>query len=302
MADDHLSRPGGGRGKPLGRGLAALLGEASAAPGSHAGMVAVPVSRLMPSAVQPRRHFDEEALAELAESIKAHGVIQPLVVRARPGQTGQPRAAQYEIVAGERRWRAAQRAGLDQVPVLVRDISDREALGLALVENLQRADLSPIEEADAYRRLMEDFGLTQDSVASLVGRSRPQVSNTLRLLRLPPPVREMVSDGRLSAGHARALVNTPDPEALADRVVAEGLTVREAERLAQAGMMSAPPKVEDRALRDPNVVALENELSAALGLKASLKVKDQAHGSLTLHYRSLEQLDGLLALLHGRMN
>ena len=192
MADNPSPKPagrtGGGRGKPLGRGLAALLGDVSAA-AAPSGVVSVPVGRLAPSAVQPRRHFDEAALAELAESLKAHGVIQPLVVRVRPDPAAASRAPQYEIVAGERRWRAAQRAGLDAVPVLVREISDREALGLALVENLQRADLSPIEEAEAYRRLTEEFGLTQDAVANLVGRSRPQVSNMLRLLRLPPEVR-----------------------------------------------------------------------------------------------------------------
>lgn len=298
MADERNSRSTGGRGKPLGRGLSALLGDLSA-PASEAGVVMVSAGRLVPSDVQPRRRFDEEALAELAESLKTHGIIQPLVVRAR-----KDRVDRYEIVAGERRWRAAQRAGLDQVPVLVRAISDQEALALALVENVQRQDLSPIEEADAYRRLMEDYGLTQDSVAGLVGRSRPQISNMLRLLRLPPAVREMVSEGQLSAGHARALINTPDPEALAERIVREGLTVRDAERLAQTAAASAPAQAatETRAMRDPNIVAVENELAAALGLKASLKVKDQSRGSLTLHYKSLEQLDGLLALLHGRMN
>lgn len=295
MADERNSRgAGGGRGKPLGRGLAALLGDLSAST-AETGVISVSTGQLAPSSVQPRRHFDEAALAELAESLKAHGVIQPLVVRARKDRTDR-----FEIVAGERRWRAAQQAGLDEVPVLVRAISDQEALALALVENLQRQDLSPIEEANAYRRLMEDFGLTQDSVAGLVGRSRPQISNMLRLLRLPPAVRELVNEGRLSAGHARALVNTADPEALAERIVRDGLTVRNAERLVQAEAAALPAQGETKPVRDPNIVALENELAAALGLKASLKVKDKSRGSLTLHYRSLEQLDGLLALLHGR--
>jgi len=296
MTDERNPRSGG-RGKPLGRGLAALLGDLSAPATDAAGVVSVATGQLSPSTVQPRRHFDETALGELAESLKAHGVIQPLVVRPHRDQPDR-----YELIAGERRWRAAQRAGLDEVPVLVRGISDEEALALALVENVQREDLSPIEEAEAYRRLMEEFGLTQDAVASLVGRSRPQISNLLRLLRLPPAVRDMVGDGRLSSGHARALVNTADPEALAERILREGLTVRDAERLAQSAMEMAPPRAETRALRDPNIVAVENELTAALGLKASLKVKDQSRGALTLHYRSLEQLDGLLALLHGRMN
>ena len=297
MADERVPRVGGGRGKPLGRGLAALLGEMSAPAAPEGGVMMLATSQIGPSSIQPRRHFDDAALAELAASLKAHGVIQPLVVRVR-----KDRPDRHEIIAGERRWRAAQLAGLDAVPVLVRSISDQEALALALVENLQREDLSPIEEAEAYRRLMEEFGLTQDSVAGLVGRSRPQISNTLRLLRLPPAVREMVSDGRLSAGHARALINTSDPEALAERIAREGLSVRDAERLAQLGSDTTAPRVETRTLRDPNVVAVENELTAALGLKASLKVKDQSQGALTLHYRSLEQLDGLLALLHGRMN
>tara|TARA_R110002096_G_scaffold17764_11_gene61316 strand:+ start:1176 stop:2069 length:894 start_codon:yes stop_codon:yes gene_type:complete len=297
MADDRSSRSGSGRAKPLGRGLAALLDDLSAPAAGFGNVTAAPMDRLCPSSLQPRRHFSDEALAELADSIKAHGVIQPLVVRARADHPGH-----FEIVAGERRWRAAQLAGLDEVPVLVRGLDDREALAVALVENLQREDLSPIEEAEAFRRLLEDFGLTQDTVAGLVGKSRPQISNTLRLLRLPPAVREMVSDGRLSAGHARALVNIPDPEALAERIVREGLTVRDAERLAQLAEGPATLSDTPKGLRDPNIVAVENELTAALGLKASLKVRDAKRGSLTLHYRSLEQLDGLLALLHGRMN
>jgi ParB family transcriptional regulator, chromosome partitioning protein len=308
MAGDGSAKPGSprnkttgrgkasGRGMPLGRGLAALLGDVAAPSGTQAGAMTLPIERLSPAASQPRHHFSDEALAELAASIKAHGIIQPLVVRERADQPGD-----YEIIAGERRWRAAQLAGLDQVPVVSRELTDQEALAIALVENLQREDLSPIEEAEAFRRLLEDFGLTQDSVASLVGKSRPQISNTLRLLRLPPSVRDMVSDGRLSAGHARALVNTADPEGLAERIVREGLTVRDAERLAQAG---APPSGQSagRPPRDPNIVAVEDELTTALGLKAALKVKGESRGSLTLHYSSLEQLDGLLALLHGRMN
>jgi ParB family chromosome partitioning protein len=293
---DAATKPAA-KGKALGRGLAALLGDVAAPAAAGSSATVLPIEQLTPAASQPRRHFSEESLAELASSIRTHGIIQPLVVRERSD-----RAGAYEIVAGERRWRAAQRAGLDRVPVIVRGISDQEALAIALVENLQREDLTPIEEAEAFRRLLEDFGLSQDSVANLVGKSRPQISNTLRLLRLPPSVRAMVSDGRLSAGHARALVNTADPEALADRIVREGLTVRDAERLAQAGAPAAPARSPGKGLRDPNIVAVEQELTAALGLKAALKVKGESRGSLTLHYRTLEQLDGLLALLHGRMN
>ena len=201
MADGKSPKPmvpgskGAGRGRPLGRGLAALLGDVAAPSGSKAGAMTLPIERLAPAASQPRQYFADDALVELAASIKVHGIIQPLVVRERAEKPGD-----YEIIAGERRWRAAQLAGLDQVPVVSRELTDQEALAIALVEHLQREDLSPIEEAEAFRRLLEDFGLTQDSVANLVGKSRPQISNTLRLLRLPPSVRAMVSDGRLSAG------------------------------------------------------------------------------------------------------
>lgn len=284
-----------GRAKPLGRGLAALLGDMSEPDTATVGIAAIAVDKLRPSELQPRSNFSEESLDELGASIKAHGVIQPIIVRPVDDSSDT-----YEIIAGERRWRASMRVGLAEVPVLVRSVADEDVLGLALVENLQREDLSPIEEAEAYRRLLEDFGLTQDTIAVMVGRSRPQITNTLRLLRLPPPVRAMVDDGRLTAGHARALINTVSPEALAERVVRDGLTVRDTEKLAQAGIADGPPNDGQTMPRDPNIIAVEQELMESLGLKASVKARENGRGSLTLHYRSLEQLDGLLALLHGR--
>lgn len=282
--------------KPLGRGLAALLGDLPDSEGGNREQVQLlALESLIPSPLQPRRYFAPEALEDLVASIRAHGVIQPLVVRPSAAQPGH-----YEIIAGERRWRAAQQAALRQIPAVVRTISDRDALAIALVENLQREDLSPIEEAEAYRRLIEEYTLTQEAVADIIGKSRAQITNTLRLLRLPPPVREMLGAGQLSAGHGRALVGAVDPEELAHRIVRLGLTVRQAEQMAKL----PPPGPRSKPVKDPNVRAVERELAERLGLRATLKPKgeDSQAGSLTLHYRTLDQLDGIIALLRGRMN
>lgn len=281
--------------KALGRGLAALLGDLPDSPGSREQVQPLAITALVPSPLQPRRHFGPEALADLVASIRAQGIIQPLVVRPSAGKP-----AAYEIIAGERRWRAAQQAGLAEVPAVVRNISDRDALAIALVENLQREDLSPIEEAEAYRRLIEEYTLTQEAVAEVIGKSRAQITNTLRLLRLPPEVREMLASGLLSAGHGRALVGALDPEELAKRIVRQGLTVRQAEQMAKL----PPPGPRAKPVKDPNVRAVERELAERLGLRATLKPKgeDSQAGSLTLHYRTLDQLDGVIALLRGRMN
>lgn len=281
--------------KALGRGLAALLGDLPDSPGSREQVQPLAITALVPSPLQPRRHFGPEALADLVASIRAQGIIQPLVVRPSAGKP-----AAYEIIAGERRWRAAQQAGLAEVPAVVRNISDRDALAIALVENLQREDLSPIEEAEAYRRLIEEYTLTQEAVAEVIGKSRAQITNTLRLLRLPPEVREMLASGLLSAGHGRALVGALDPEELAHRIVRQGLTVRQAEQMAKL----PPPGPRAKPVKDPNVRAVERELAERLGLRATLKPKgeDSQAGSLTLHYRTLDQLDGVIALLRGRMN
>ena len=281
--------------KALGRGLAALLGDLPDSPGSREQVQPLAITALVPSPLQPRRHFGPEALADLVASIRAQGIIQPLVVRPSAGKP-----AAYESIAGERRWRAAQQAGLAEVPAVVRNISDRDALAIALVENLQREDLSPIEEAEAYRRLIEEYTLTQEAVAEVIGKSRAQITNTLRLLRLPPEVREMLASGLLSAGHGRALVGALDPEELAHRIVRQGLTVRQAEQMAKL----PPPGPRAKPVKDPNVRAVERELAERLGLRATLKPKgeDSQAGSLTLHYRTLDQLDGVIALLRGRMN
>lgn len=281
--------------KALGRGLAALLGDLPENGGRREQVQSLPISRLKPSPLQPRRYFEPEALADLVASIKTQGIIQPLVVRPSAQKEGL-----FEIIAGERRWRAAQEAALEQVPVVVRAISDRDALAIALVENLQREDLSPVEEAEAYRRLIEEYTLTQEAVADVIGKSRAQVTNTLRLLRLPPEVREMLASGQLSAGHGRALVGAADPEGLAHRIVRLGLTVRQTEQMAKL----PPPGPRSKPVKDPNVRAVERELAESLGLRATLKPKgeDSQAGSLTLHYRTLDQLDGVIALLRGRTN
>jgi len=280
--------------KALGRGLAALLGDAPGDGNQQEQVQPLAVAKLVPSPLQPRRYFEPDALADLVASIKAQGIIQPLVVR--PSSV---KPDTYEIIAGERRWRAAQQAGLAEVPAVVRAISDRDALAIALVENLQREDLSPIEEAEAYRRLIEEYTLTQESVADIIGKSRAQVTNTLRLLRLPPVVREMLASGQLTAGHGRALVGAVDSEELAHRILRLGMTVRQAEQMAKL----PPPGPRSKPVKDPNVRAVERELAETLGLRASLKPRgdDSQAGSLTLHYLTLDQLDGVLVLLHGRM-
>lgn len=280
--------------RPLGRGLAALFGEtigdASVDPISQR---RVPIELIRPSALQPRRHFAEAELAALAGSIREKGVLQPLLVRpAGDDEDG----ALYELVAGERRWRAAQRVGLHEVPVVVRMLGDTDALEIALVENLQREDLSPLEEAEAYRRLTNEFARTQAAVAEAVGKSRSHVANTLRLLSLPATVRARLDDGELTAGHARALLAAADPAALAAEVVRRGLNVRATERLVQRRAQT--PAMPRRRARDADTLALERDLGAALGLRVSLAPKARG-GALTLYYQNLDQLDRLLRLLRA---
>jgi ParB family transcriptional regulator, chromosome partitioning protein len=245
------------------------------------------VDALVPGAFQPRRRMDPEALQELTESIRRQGILQPLLARPTPDAAGQ-----YQIVAGERRWRAAQLAGLRAVPVLVRPLQDSEAMAAALVENLQRADLNAIEEAEGYRRLMEEFQLTQEQLGAAVGKSRSHVANMLRLLGLPDTVRAEVQNGALSAGHARALLAHPEPAKAALRVIAEGLNVRQTEALAAARPPRSPVP------RDPETAALEQTLTEKLGLRVQISF-DGKGGSLRVQYRTLDQLDGLIALLGG---
>jgi ParB family transcriptional regulator, chromosome partitioning protein len=279
------------RRRQLGRGLAALFGEAEGEAVAEPAMQRrVPIELIRPGAFQPRRRFAEDELDALAQSIREKGILQALLVRPIDGEE-----AAFELVAGERRWRAAQRVGMHEVPVIVRPLADSEALEIALVENLQREDLSALEEAEAYSRLMEEFGRSQGAMAEAVGKSRSHVANTLRLLSLPAPVRHRLDQGELSAGHARALLAAADPVTLAAEVVRRGLNVRATEKLVQRRSEMPQPK---RRLRDADTLALERELSDRLGLRVTLEPKRRG-GSLSLYYASLDQLDQILSLLRG---
>jgi ParB family chromosome partitioning protein len=287
----------------LGRGLAALFGEEGeeyAALDRVRATKDVPVEHLHPNSRQPRTRFEEARLNELADSIRANGVLQPILVRRHP-----KRPAEFEIVAGERRWRAAQLAQVHHVPVVIREIDDGQALELALVENLQREDLGALEEADAYHHLMESFDYTQDALAKSVGRSRSHIANTLRLRGLPEAVKALLGSGALSAGHARALLGASHPEAIAHRAVSRHLSVRQVERLVQqskAGPSGRRPggksgKPSAKPVKDLDTIALEQDLSAMLGLRVSINFGGQG-GSLTIHYQALEQLDDVLRRLN----
>ncbi|PZO79611.1 MAG: chromosome partitioning protein ParB [Sphingomonas hengshuiensis] len=288
----------------LGRGLSSLLGEpdgdgtttrGSSSPG---GVRQLPVTALSPLPGQPRRFFDEAALDELAESISARGVIQPIVVR--------PHGKGYQIVAGERRWRAAQRARLHEVPVVVREFTDAETMEIALVENIQRRDLTAIEEAEGYRRLIDEFGHTQEALANLVAKSRSHVTNLLRLLELPKPIQDMVGDQRLSMGHARALINVPGAETIAEKVVAKGLSVRDVERLARQtrepdARRSRTPREAASAVDgtiDADLRSLERQLGDVLGLKVQIAHGEKG-GTITIGYSTLGQLDMVCQRLSG---
>lgn len=293
--------------KGLGKGLSALLGDdrpvfedgpegpTQATGGQASGRRLLPIEFLERNAGQPRHHFDEEALANLTESIKQKGLLQPILVR----EIG---PNQYQIVAGERRWRAAQKAGIHEVPVVVKELTDREVLEIAIIENIQRQDLSAIEEASAYKKLIEEFGHTQEVAAEVVGKSRSHVTNLLRLLTLPESVQKMVDDGKLSMGHARALIGAEDPAAIAKRIVTEGLSVRQTEAL--AGEAKGRTKREPRpggsaasgAKKDADTVALEKDLTAAIGMKVLIDHAGEG-GKVTISYDTLEELDELCSKL-----
>jgi ParB family chromosome partitioning protein len=278
----------------LGRGLSALLDEAAAAgdgPG-HGGRE-VPIEQIHPNAAQPRIDFNEDGLLRLAESIRDKGVLQPILVRPSPERPGD-----YQIVAGERRWRAAQAAGLASVPIVLRDVDDFEALEIAIIENVQRSDLNPIEEASGYQALVDRFGRTQEAVAAGVGRSRSHIANTLRLLDMPAPIVEMLRQGRLSAGHARAVATAPNPIALAHQVVARGLSVRAAEALGRRALAEAGRGAKPRPGKDADTRALEGELAQALGLSVEIAHKG-GRGAVTIRYSSLEQLEHVCRRLRG---
>ena len=280
----------------LGRGLNALLGDAEEPAEQAGGIQTVALSDLEPSPFQPRRVFDEEAINDLVESIRTKGVLQPLIVRAKNGGDGK-----YEIVGGERRWRASQLAGLREVPVIVKQFTDKEALEVALIENLQRQDLNALEEAEGYRRLMDEFANTQEELAQAVGKSRSHVANTMRLLGLPEKVKGYLETGKLTSGHARALLTAKEPEVLAETVIAKGLNVRQTEKLAQEGLekkkrkTAAPKKSEKQEECD----SLAADLSRVLGINVSIRPKSVG-GELVLFYETLEQLDGLIRRLNAR--
>jgi len=286
----------------LGRGLAALIGdvppvEATRVP-SGDGIRRLPVEFIVASPNNPRRHFAPEDLEDLTNSIREKGVMQPILVRPSPTEPDQ-----YELVAGERRWRASQRAGLHEVPVIIREVDDREALELAIIENVQRADLNPLEESKGYDQLMDQFGYTQNDLAQVIGKSRSHVANTLRLMKLPAEVQQFVSDGALTAGHARALITATDPAALAKRVIDGGLSVRETENLAQKQAQSedseARPAKGAKTAKDADTLALEKSLSDLLGLKVAIDHKERG-GKLEIKYRTLEQLDDVCQRLQTR--
>ncbi len=285
----------------LGRGLAALFGEDSedyAALDQVRAARTAPIEQLRPNPFQPRREFEPEAMQALSESIVANGILMPILVRRRPGHPDT-----LEIVAGERRWRAAQMARLHEVPVVIRELSDQQALAAAIVENVQREDLSAIEEAEGYRRLLDEFQHTQEVLAKAVGKSRSHIANTLRLLGLPEAVKDMVLHGELSAGHARALLGAEAPEALARKVVRRGLNVRQTEQLVRkfgpvrAETDAGTGRGARKAAKDPDTLALERDLTALLGLKVNIEIRGKG-GALTVHYQTLEQLDEVLRRLN----
>ena len=286
----------------LGRGLSALMAdvavdqrdEAASVPRRPDQMVAI--ERIRPNPDQPRRTFDADALSDLADSIREKGVIQPLIVRVAPEDP-----TLFEIVAGERRWRASQMAQLHELPVLVRDFNDTEVLEIAIIENIQRANLNPVDEAAGYRQLMDRFGHTQEQLATALGKSRSHIANQMRLLQLPDDVLNWLSSGALTAGHARTLVGHPDAKALAQQIMSKQMSVREAERLTKKGPSTSRGKSTSRQRdKDPDTIMLERELSAALGMGVTIDhAAGQDGGKLTISYKTLAQLDDLMRQLTG---
>lgn len=288
-----MSRPPRG----LGRGLSALLGDTPTPTreqaSGDAGQRSLPITAIEPGPFQPRMAIDPTPLQELTDSIRAHGLLQPILVRPNPTKPGQ-----YQIIGGERRWRAAQAVPLHEIPVVIRELDDRQAMAAALVENLQRQDLGALEEAEGYQRLIEEYGMTQEVLGQAVGKSRSHVANTLRLLGLPDRVRELLREGALTAGHARALLTAPDPVGLAMQVVDRGLNVRQTEAIAASKPRTATPERGPAPSQDREIAALERELSTHLGLRVAVK-DDGGAGAVTIRYKNLDQLDGLIRLLKG---
>ena len=287
----------------LGRGLSALMSDVTQEIAPYVDQAPrradffVPVEQVQPNPDQPRRAFDDAALQELATSIAEKGVIQPLIVREHPTRTGI-----YEIVAGERRWRASQIAQLHDIPVIVRQYTDTEVLEVAIIENIQRADLNPIDEGAGYRQLMQKFGHTQEQLSSVLGKSRSHIANVIRLLSLPDGVRAYLVDGKLTAGHARTLIGHDDAQRLADHIVKTGMSVRDAEKLAKQGLtkVKTTKTINSVTGKDADTVQIEGELSAALGMKVSIDHASGTEGGrLSVSYRNLDQLDDLLRALSG---
>ena len=304
MSTENKKGQGRGQERGLGRGLSALLGDdedevvSSVDIGGVETEKKVAVANLHPGKYQPRHGFNEDDLKDLANSIREKGVLQPLLVRPHPGIDGA-----FEIIAGERRWRAAQLAQVHELPVIIRDFDDEETLEVALIENLQRQDLSPIEEAQGYQRLRDEFSHTQEALADALGKSRPHVANMLRLLSLPESVKDMLDDGRLSAGHARALLGAENPDVVAVEVLKKGLNVRQTEALVKSsrgtsgGTGGGAGKGTGKGkIKDADTLALERDLTNQLGLKVEVRDK-KGKGQLVINYENLEQLDGILARL-----
>lgn len=276
--------------RPLGRGLSALLDDPGDQLTASTGAIEIPIDLIDANPDQPRRNFKQGELEELAESVRRHGIIQPLILRSAP-EDGE----RYQIIAGERRWRAAQIAGLHAIPAVLRELDDQEVIELAIIENVQRVDLDPVEEARGYTQLVEKFSYTQEQLAGTIGKSRSHVANTMRLLALPEAVLNMLQAGSLSAGHARALITATDPVALAEQAVNRGLTVRQVEELARklpaAMRAKAPRQIPEK---DADTRALEGDLSAAIGMRVSLQhLSSDGGGEVRIRYRDLDELDRL---------
>lgn len=292
MAENKMKSRG------LGRGLSALMADVNETPAATAPTegrrpdLVVPIENIEPNPDQPRRRFDPDHLEDLANSIREKGVIQPLIVREKAG-------GKYEIVAGERRWRASQKAQLHELPVIVRDFNDTEVLEIAIIENIQRSDLNPVEEAAGYRQLMDKFGHTQDAMSKALGKSRSHIANLLRLLNLPQDIQDLVEEGKLSSGHARALITSDHAREIAKRIVAEGLSVRATEALVKkyaSGDLEKPKKAA--AVKDADTAALEGDLSANLGMKVQIDHKAGGEsGKITISYKDMDQLDELCRIL-----
>jgi ParB family transcriptional regulator, chromosome partitioning protein len=266
--------------------------EGAAAPAATRGRQTASVDQLQRNESQPRTYFKEEAIDQLAESLKEHGMIQPIVVRKVAN-------GKFEIIAGERRWRAAQRAQLHEVPISIVEMEDKEVLEVALIENLQREDLNPVEEALGYQRLIDEHGMTQEEISKSIGKSRPHIANTVRLLNLPAPVLKFLETGELSAGHARALITAKNPEELAREIVSKGLNVRAAEQLAngQAGGGSGKKGSSGKGAKSGDTLAVEKELTDALGMRVKINAKSAKSGTLKIEYKSLDQMDDLITRL-----